>query len=206
MVCSLSGCSLFVMGFKALLGDPTVPSTFKKMTHTDLAAEDKQVLVVSSTPHAIKSDFPSLDYDLAEGVSRRLKRHDIRVIKPDKVASWMDRNGGYLVRDDWPDLAGELGADYIVHVKLDRFRYRQPNSRELFRGRATGHVSVHEVVGDGEGTTGIFEREYRSKYPENYPVSSNEMSAKVFRKRYLDRVCDEIALMFYDHRISKEMY
>lgn len=206
---SLSGCSLFVMAGKFMFGDPKIPSAFKSMSHTDLAKENKRVLVVVSTPSVIKNDFPSLDFDLLDGVAVRLRRRDIDVVNPDDVASWMDDNGGFTEGDDPSELADEFDADYVIFIKLDRFDYREENSPTLFRGRAEGNIFAYKVVEYEKRPSEaleVFVREYRSTYPRDYPVSKDKASERVFRKRYLDRVCEEIAQLFYDHRASETVY
>ena len=159
-----------------------------------------------STPEAIKADFPSLEFDLLKGVSRRLKRRDIAMINSDDVASWMDDHGGYL--DDPTELAEHFKVDYIVSIDLERFTYKEENSPSLLRGRTTGNVYVFEVVKNGSGkrVRQVFEREYVSVYPEHHPYSTQQISEKAFRERYLKRVSSHIAQLFYDHRLSEEIY
>src|SRR5690606_36217545 len=94
LAAGLPGSSLVTMAGKMIFGDPVMPCAFTNMTRVDLAKEGKTVVVVCSTPEAVKSDFPSLNIDLLDGVARQLNRREIKVVSPDDVAAWMDDNGG----------------------------------------------------------------------------------------------------------------
>ena len=203
---ALPGCSLGVMAGKMLFGDPLTPCAFTGQTGVDLAKEGKRVIVVCSIPDVVRSDFPSLEVDLLDGVARQLKRRDIAIVSPDDVASWLDDNGGRW--DDPSEMAEHFKADYVVHVDLDRFTYKEENSPDLFRGRALGNVIAYEAVRSDGRTTArrVFEREFNSEYPAHHPVSVTTISARNFRKQYLDRVTGEVAHMFYNHRFSEEIH
>lgn len=200
----LSGCSLGVMFGKMLTGETLQTCAFRQQTRVDLRKDDRRVIVICSTPEALRSDWSSLNIDLIDGVTRRLKIQGIKVIDPDDVATWIDDNGGSF--EDLSELSDEFEADYIVHVHLDRFTFLEENSKTLFRGRAHGSVTAHEVVyANGSKTPRIvFERELNSEYPGNYPMSTEQIDAKVFQKRYMDQVCNQVAQLFYDHRLGDE--
>ncbi len=193
------------MAGKMFFGDPKMECVFKQRTDVDLTKQHKKVLVVCSTPEAIGVDYPSLSFDLVDGVIRRLKLRGIEVVNPDELATWMDDNGGQWGNPS--ELAGQFDADYIVHIDLNRFDYREENSPTLFRGRAVGSVFAYEVyrVDGRKEAKEVFVSEFTSVHPKNYPVSTDRISAKSFRKQYLDRISTQLAQMFYDHRVSEEI-
>ena len=206
MTSHLSGCSMFVMAGKLFFGDPKMTSSFKSATGTDLVSDRQRVLVVCSTPDSIKEEFPSLDFDLLDGVTRRLSLHNIDIVNPDDVATWLDDNGGSW--DHPSDLAADFQTDFIIHIDLDRFTYKEENSPMLYRGRTSGVLRVYKVL-EEDGmriAREVYSPEYTSVYPEHNPISSSKFSAKVFRKRYLDRISDQIAQLFYDHRVSEQIH
>ena len=205
LIGSQSGCSLFVMAGKMFFGDPKLECTFNQRTGIDLVHEYKQVLVVCSTPETIAGHLPSLRYDLADGLIRRLKRRGVTIVDPNRVATWIDDHGGLW--NDLSELAEDFDADYILHVDLSEFDYREENSPTLFRGRAVGNVFVYAVRPEAGRrlVEQIFVQEFTSVHPANYPVSADRMSAKAFQTRYLDRITTQLAQMFYDHRVSEEM-
>jgi hypothetical protein len=200
-----SGCSLGVMAGKMLFGDPLITCEFTERTKIDLSKEKKKVLVVCSTPESIRSDYPSLNYDLLEQITYGLRRHEIEVMDTGEVATWLDDNGG--VWNDVDELAENFDADYIIHVDIDEFDYREPNSPNLLRGKAFGTVSAYQVKElDGlKRAREVFVSEYTSEYPNHMPVSIESESPTVFRKKYLDRIADQIGRFFYNYKTGAEI-
>ncbi len=203
---SQAGCSLFVMAGKMFEGELMQPAAFRTATKINLAKEAKRVVVVCSTPEAMKGDFPSLEFDMVEQITRTLKSNGVTVINPDDVAKWMDDHGGYS--ENPRDLANHFDVDLVIHADLSQFSYREDNSPTLFRGRANGNVRAYQVVkqqGGKKRVQQVFVSEYVSVYPKLNPISTEQMTETTFRKRYLDHVCEQIAQLFYDHRASEEM-
>ncbi|MCH9654992.1 MAG: hypothetical protein K0U86_23755 [Planctomycetes bacterium] len=195
----INGCSLGVMAGKMFFGDPLRTCEFTSRTKVDLSEGTQKVLVICSTPESIRSDYPSLNYDLLEQITYKLKRHDVKVMDTGKVATWLDDNGGSW--NDVDELAENFDADYIIHVDIDEFDYREPNSPNLLRGKAYGTVSAFEVMEvDGlKRAQEVFASEYTSEYPSHLPVSIESESPKVFRKKYTDRIADQIGRFFYNY-------
>jgi len=202
---SLSGCSLFVMAGKMIFGDPMMPCAFHSATKVDLVKERSRVLIVASTPEAIKADWTSLNVDLIDGVARRLKVQGVDVINPDEVASWLDDNGGTF--DHPTELAEHFKVDFIIHIDIERFTFHEDNSPTLYRGRTRGNIIGYSVqkVNGSKVARHVFEREFTSEYPEQYPLAAESISDKVFQKKYMDRVCAQITFLFYDHKMSEEI-
>lgn len=205
IVMSQTGCALFVMAGKMFFGDPVYPSAFHKHTRVNLKKEQKKVLIVVSTPQGIKADLPSLDFDLVDGITRRLRRKGIEIVDPDDVTSWMDDNGG--IWDDPSELAAEFDADYIAHFDLGQFSYKDAHSPSLLRGNVDGVVYVYRVIkdkdGNSKGATSVFEGVFHSTYPSRAGVSAAGVSEQVFRKRYVDRISIQLAQMLHDYPASE---
>ena len=199
----LSGCSLAVMAGKMLFGDPLTQCEFRTSTGVDLLKSDQRLLILCSVPGWVRQDQPSIEYDIIDGVTRRLKSRGINVVDPGAVGGWLDDHGHW---NDPAEIAGALDADYVARIDLDSVTYREPNSRSLFRGRATGNVYVYEI-GKIDGRPSGLEKmshEFMSEYPFA-PVDADQTSAAVFEKQYLDRICSQLAMMFYDHRFSEKI-
>lgn len=202
LICAaLSGCSLFMMGQRMILGDPLQKSEFRTFTHVDLTKGKHKLLIICSTREAIDADLSTLKIDLIDGITRQLRREGVDVVDPDLVASWLDDHGGL------PSDAGEIARDfpdvhYIAWIDVDRFSYREENSEALLRGRSQGHVKVFKV-NEADGvrlTSTVFSKEYTSVYPPHQPISEVNRSAEIFRRDFTRRVSDELAHKFYDHR------
>lgn len=202
-LCSLTGCSMFVMTGKMLFGNPRLPCAFRSATGINVADGEKKVVVVCSTPEAVKAEYPAAGFDLLEGVTQRLKREGVEVVSPDDVLTWIDNNGG-----DWgspSELAERFQPDVIVHIKLERFTCREDNSPDMYRGRVNGVVVAYRVRTDDDGTHAerIFENDFLSVYPEHNPVAAGKKSARVFQQEYVGRVSAELARFFYDYHASE---
>jgi len=209
VICGLtllqSGCSLFVMAGKMVFGDPQVNSEFMRSTGVDLGKGKHQVMVIASLPAAVKVSYPSVELDLQDEVARRLKRQGVHTINADEVGAWLDDHGG-----DWDsvdELAQDFDVDYIIHIRAHKFDHREHNSQDLFRGRAQGDVIGYQVITQGERrrALGVFTREFSSEHPRNFAVSVDEKSEAVFQKEFLDRLSHQLAMRFYNHRMSEEV-
>lgn len=203
---TLSGCALFLMANKAISGDPMIDCAFKLATDVDLTEGEKKLLVVSTTPAAVESTHGSLDLDLLDGVTGRLKLKGVKLVDHNKVATWLDDNGGAWSGPD--ELAEEFDADYIVHIDISNFSFLEENSPDLYRGRCAGVITVYEVAKDEDDPEFVraydrLSREFNSVYPSNAPMSTQAMGEKAFRKRFSDRICAEAARMFYDYHASE---
>lgn len=201
---TLPGCSLGVMFGKMVMGEPLIPADFKSMTREDLTKGKHTVLVVCTAPESVDAENSTLAYDLIEGVTRRMKRHKIKVINPDDVASWIDEHGGAGL--DPTELATEFDADYIVFIDVQTFGFRQPNTPKMLRGQASGFVRAFEVseINGHRRVSNVFGKEFTSIYPKHQPVSEQGQTAVIFQKQYMERFCDMLAEKFYDHRPGTE--
>ena len=126
LACSLPGCSLGVMFGRMLTGDPKTPSEFKSMTREDLSKGKHTVLVVCTTPESVESELATLKFDLIDGITRRMKHNGVKVINPDLVAGWLDEHGS--IGSNPSELAEDFEVDYIVHIDVESFGFREPNS------------------------------------------------------------------------------
>ena len=203
--CALSGCSLFVMAGKMVFGNPQAESIFKQSTKIDLVQDGKRMLIVCSTPDAVKTNFPSVDFDLLEGVTRRLKVRGVKVVDPDRVASWLDDHGGRW--NDIAELAEKFHTDFVVHLDISKFTCQEDNSPTLLRGQSEGRVHVYRIADGPSGklVSEVMDHEFTSIYPAGYPVSVEKKSSRLFTQEYLDRVCTMLAQIFYDHPVNEEI-
>jgi hypothetical protein len=200
------GCSLFVMAGKMVMGDLKVQSQFRQATHTDLAKLNRKVLVLCSASDTIRTSYPSVDFDILEGVIHRLKVNGIhKVVNPDAVAGWLDDHGGRC--DNLQELAEHFHAEYVIHIEVSRFTCVEENSPNLLRGQAEGHVRAYHL--DGVDSTKrlleVMNSDFVSTYPSGNPVSVDKKSATNFQREYLDRICLQLAQLFYDHTRLEEM-
>ncbi|MGZ0168529.1 MAG: hypothetical protein ACKVHE_03135 [Planctomycetales bacterium] len=201
---NIGGCSLLVMGGKMLFGDPKVASSFKTQTGVDLTDGEKSLLVVCRSPHLILNSAPTFEYDLTDGLLRRLKQKGVKVVSPDKVSRWLDDNGGEF--DDVKELARDFDADFIAVVDVQNVRFFEENSRDMMKGHAQGTIRVHETTKiAGERTAfEAFRSGFSMDHPRFRPVSIHEMSEHAFQRQFIDTLTRQIAQQFHDYRTSDD--
>jgi hypothetical protein len=217
LILFVPGCSLAVMAGKLFLGDIKVQSQFRQATHQDLAKLNRKVLVLCSASDSIHASYPSVDYDILEGVIHRLKTHGIhKIVSPDAVSGWLDDHGGRC--DDLQELAQHFHAEYVIHIEVGQFTCQEDNSPNLLRGHSEGHVRAYHLDDGTDGKDGaaakevtakklleIMNSDFVSTYPSGNPISADKKSATNFQREYIERICLQLAQIFYDHTASEEM-
>lgn len=200
----IGGCSLFVMAGKMLIGDPQIPAPFKTQTGVDLTEGEKSLLVVCRSPHLILNQAPTFEYDLTDGLLRRLKQQGVDVVSPDKVSRWLDDNGGEF--EDAKELARDFDADFIAIVDIQAVRFFEENSRDMLKGHAQGTIRVHEtaMVGGERTAYEAFRSGFSMDHPRFRPVSIHEMSEHAFQRQFIDSLTRQIARQFHDYRSADE--
>lgn len=202
---SMNGCSLFVMAGKMVFGDPRIAAPFKTQTGVDLTEGEKSLLVVCRSPHLILSEAPTFEYDLTDGLLRRLRQQGVDVVSPDSVAKWLDDNGGEF--EDVNEIARDfVDADYIAVVDVQHVRFFEENSKDMLRGHAQGSIRVYETMtlAGQRSTTESFRCGFQTDYPRFRPVSIHEMSLHAFQKQFMDNLIRQIARQFHDYATVDE--
>ena len=198
---STIGCSKMIVGTgKLLFGDPKVPAEFTTLAKEDLTKGLRTVLVICSTPEAVEDEVASLNLDLIDGVTRRLRLQGVKTINPDQVADWLDEHGGVVSEPQ--ELARDFDTDYIAWIEVNTFRLHEPNSPRLLRGSTTGNIRVFKVTDQNSQRMAlrVYQREFALTYPQHQPISQQQRGVEVFQKDYVKQLCDMLAERFYDHR------
>lgn len=213
VIVSSSGCSLFVMAGKAIFGDPKIPAEFRTATGTDLTQGSDPVVIICTAPHRILSEFPSLQIDIVDRVSRNLETRNVRVVPSGDVARWFDDHGEW---GDYSEMAAEFDAKFVIHVDVREFDYRVPESESLMQGRTEGRISVHEVTKSPNSkltsrnfsapVSLAFDSNFTQTFPTSYPVPRENRSEDLFVQGFMDRVAQHISQHFYDYRMSETVH
>ncbi len=213
------GCSLFVMAGKALFGDPKVTSPFTAATGEKLTESEESIVIICDAPHGVTAGFPSVQIDVLDRVSRNLESQGVRVVPPGDVASWYDDHGEW---GDYSELANEFDAGYVLHINLREIDHRVPESANLMRGNAEGHLTVYRVrkpkktslltgMSDDEprgmtSTSSVFDRDFKVEFPTSYPVPRETRSEEQFVQSFLDRVGLHLSQHLYDYNMSESIH
>lgn len=189
------GCPWVVLIGYLIGGPPMVEPAFDRETKKSMTDKDVTVAVVCYAPNEVKWDFDEIDMEVAKYVTFRLHEHQIKVINPDRVRVWLDKNPNW---DKPEEIGKELNVTYVVYIDLHNYSLYEENSTQLYRGRCDGWLSVVEMDKDGHGEK-IFSKEINSKYPTNVPRATSEVSYTNFKREYLSRLSDEIGRNFYEY-------
>ncbi|MGE5194908.1 MAG: hypothetical protein ACM3U2_20645 [Deltaproteobacteria bacterium] len=208
---TLSGCQIIIGSLLTLQGRPKTTCEFTNMTHgKSLAEKGKKVIVLSTSSASAQSEEPSLDLDIIDAVSRRLKIENVDVVDPHQVGTWIDDNGGIKENTNLEPIGVKFKADYIILFTFTDFGYAEENSPGLYRGRASYKVVVVEMKDSKSAPGGkrakvIYNRHFDSKYP-NRPVAADEAGTlEVFKTKYLARLSQDLTRLFVDYRPEDEI-
>jgi hypothetical protein len=200
----LSGCQPIMMLGYLIGGPPTVEPDFHRKTKKEsLSAKGKITLVYCYAPKELKWDNESVDYDLAKHVAYQLLNNKIKVVDPDRVYAWLDKNP----RWNKPSEIGAAfkNADYIIHIDLMDYSLFEAGSNFLNRGRANCIVNVIKMDSDRKDGEVIYTHAIQSNFPINGPVDSSAMPQSEFKKRYLSFLSDQIGRLFYPTETGQDV-
>jgi hypothetical protein len=206
LACGLvCGCQSWAVVGKMLIGDPKVDAPFKVGTGQSLEEEDVKVALVCTAPDSVLTEYDSVAIDVQEELERLMSRRGITMIDSDDVTNVLNREGGQF---DVQLIVEKLDADYVLHIDIEYFDHRVPNSKNLYHGLAGGYAYGYEVVRDENAASGlhaikVFEREFRSEYPGAHPVPVDRTPERVFRNRFIDSLSADLGRMFYDFRTQE---
>lgn len=212
------GCQAGIMFTRILMGDPKVTSAFEASTHIDLQDQEQPVYVVCTVPSVTTERYESLAVDLPDEVLRRMKRRGIPTEDASDAINLAADMGG---RFNAYDVAKQLDEGYLVYIDLDRYSLSEDRGNTLYRGRATGNVSVYRIeaaeseddsepANDSEAppqpeVTELFHRGIDTKYPGSHPVPIDQVPANVFQKRFEDHLADEVGRLLYSFRVTETL-
>ena len=77
------------------------------------------------------------------------------------------------------------------------------------RGDVTGFEVRKEKNDDGKTVQtaySIFKHEFRSTYPRHAPIPADQKNERLFREEFLNRMCEELAHVLYDHPLKDDIY
>ncbi|MBS0265171.1 MAG: hypothetical protein JSS02_24780 [Planctomycetes bacterium] len=211
LLVSLSGCQIVIGVLQIFQGFPKTKNDFAIKTRGRSLAEKgkRTIILVHATPGA-QAEEPSLDLNIMDEVSRRLKVEKIEVVPSHKVAHWLDERGQIDLGTSIEPIARHFKADFVVLFSFDEFGYREDNSPSLYRGHSNGKIVVTEMVGENENSTKkigkvIYNCPFTFRYPGNRPVSADQEGPDVFKRKYLGQLSNFLVRRFVDFRPEDEI-
>lgn len=197
----LTGCNYFIILSYLIGGPPSIEPEFARQTDKDMKDYGVTVAVICTAPQELKWSYDEVDTLVAEAVTYQLAEHNIKVIYPDQVRAWLDKN------PDWttPTEIGEaFDVTYVIHIDMLEYAIYEKNSHTLLRGNTRCEINVWEMAEDGEGEK-IYSQEETVIYPLRVPRSTQDSSPTQFKKEYLYRLSYEIGRHFFEYYASDDI-
>lgn len=191
----VGGCN-YVVGLGYLLGGPpSIEPEFDRATNKSLTDADVRVAVACYAPTELKWDNAEVDREIAEFVTHRLHSHKITVCRPERVRAWIDEHPDW----DKPEEIGDgVDVTHVIFIDLSKYSLYEKDAAHLYRGRAEAVINVVEKQPDG-GWDEIFVKDLISVYPLAVPRPASQESFGTFKRKYLERLSEEIGRLFYEY-------
>lgn len=203
----LPGCQIIIGVLAMVQGLNTQDADFKAYSRESLPKSNKKVAVLCWTPNSARTQYGGLDADIINEVTRRLRQAEIDVVAPYKISKFLDDNTTELKNLPAAELCKKFKADYLILIEINSLSFFEENSKDLYRGTATGRVSTVKATKDGKDlkVSVIYNHPISSKYPIHQPIPAEQRDHDVFCREFVARLSEEIARLFYDHRPGEDI-
>lgn len=185
---SVTGCQPLMTTAVLLWSGTSVPAEYAGL-------EGKRVVVICQPPSSIEYRHAGAARELSRRVGGLLAEHvkDIHVTSAREVDEWADENEW----EDFSELAKAVNAEMVVLVRLETFSIHK--GKTLYQGNAETTISVHDMQDESSDHI-VWERPLgQILFPTNSAVPTQEKSAKIFRRQFIDMLSETVARHFYEH-------
>ncbi len=178
----LTGCST-LLTVAYLVQPADVPAEFAGLKGKKVAVICRPIIELEFSDAGSARELAGLvGSQIQQGVRRS------KVIGQHEVARWIDENSWV----DYPTVAAALGADYVVGIDLEEFRFHEGST--LYRGRASMAVRVYDVAEKKL----VFQRRIDDfTFPANSAVPATDRSEGEFRAMFLQMLSLRISRLFH---------
>jgi hypothetical protein len=200
---AISGCDPRTLAYFLQPFDPTIAPKGPALT-------EKRVVVLCNVTSGALAEFPALERDmpreLASILTRKVKKID--VVKPDKVATWVEAHPHWT---DPADAARDFNADIAIFLEVEQFQIQAPGDLNMVHGESTVHIQVFEmeypknskdkpIKDQPKEAHKIYDETVETTFPNRGPLpidSGNSRSA--FKNTFLRIVVKELSWHFVEH-------
>ena len=166
-------------------------------------AEKKEVTVCVVTKFSsqeIRPDAVPAGVELADLFTQQLRKRAsenkdrIKIVPAAKVRDYLKQPDGAARAP--VEVGKHFKADYVIALDVAKLSlFERSSFQQLFRGNTEINVQVLDLRKAADEMT-IYDEWYRREYPGRGPVDAGEMSAPMFRSRFLNAVSADLARMF----------
>ncbi len=167
----------------------------------------KRVAIVIFADESVQYEYPTARVELTAALGEELKKHikDVTVVDWRRIIKYQDSNTDWGSMDK-AELAKLFNADFVLYISLVEFTLLEPGSLNLYRGRITSDVGLHQS--SAQGRPGCIWREdsIRVVCPEKGHAQLLETSRQVQELSYntVKAFATGLAKRFYKHEVTKE--
>ncbi|OAI41655.1 hypothetical protein AYO40_02660 [Planctomycetaceae bacterium SCGC AG-212-D15] len=195
---ALTGCNPFLLPY-LLHGEAKEPATFKQLTCKD---KPVKVVVISYAPGTEGTpDGVGADRDLCRKLTKELfqmtkdSKEKIDLVAPRSVDKFKDEHTDWY-KMDLKVVGQYFKADYVILLEMEAFDLYESGGL-MYRGRTQINVLVQDM---SDTIGGEPERKiYKTEYPKERPIPSDDGNVVAFREKFLDHVAAELSWMFMPH-------
>ena len=186
----LAGCSTLLT--VAYLVQPNdMPAEFDGLKGQTVAVVCRPIIELEFSDAGSARGLATLVGGQIEESVRRTK-----VVGQHEVARWIDENSW----TDYQSVGKALGADQVVGIDLEEFRFHEGST--LYRGRATVHVKVYDVTEKKL----VFQKRFDDfSFPSNNAIPATDLSENEFRGLFLQMLSQRISRLFHSYE-SREVF
>lgn len=195
LVVTLTGCEMIGGALYIIKGRDQEPNC-----KTLLKGEHKVVVVTRAPAYVSQFGCETVHSDISQEVSYLIAANannkKLKMISQNKVEDWFDRNDYTFER--FTDIGKDLKADYVVGIEIDSFTLQEPQSRNLYRGRASVHVKLYNCK---TGNVEHSESFSNIVYPANshLDLDSVNKTPSDFRREFVKVVAIQVAAQFHPY-------
>ncbi len=170
------------------------------------ALPGRTVVIVIYTDESVQYEYPTARAELSAALSEELKKRveGVSVVNWRRVIKYQDSNLDWAAVDK-AKLGKLFNADFVLYISLSEFALREPGSLNLYRGRITANVSLHETYPTEPRPWLWRGDDIRVVYPEKGHDELFESAREIRELSYntVKAFADELAKRFYKHEVPK---
>lgn len=200
---AISGCDPRSLAYFLQPFDPTIEPKGPSLV-------EKKVVILCNVTSGALAEFPSLERDITRELTSVLKKkvEKIKVIEPDKVATWVEAHPHWT---DPADAARDFSADMAIFLEVEQFQIQSPGDLNMVHGESKVHIQVFEmqypknskdkpIKDQPKEAHNIYDEYVETTFPNRGPLpidSGNSRSA--FKNTFLRIVTKDISWHFVAH-------
>jgi hypothetical protein len=211
LLLTASGCNMIGTAMYVFSGEDKKPAECKR-----LAFDDKKklahVVILPSMALETRPEFLRVDRELHAHLHSELQKgfnhneEQVSLLQPRTIEKFKDENPSWQTLSDEEIAKKFRNADYVVRIDIDNISLYEPgSSRQLYRGKLEGRVSVFDAHKPDEYP---IRKDFSITYPgeskASVPVGEN--NPQQFRSMFLAHAARRLSWFFTAHAVEDDFH